>query len=85
MAGTKKATFNLNRDVLEKLDEAVERGAAASKNALVERALRRELDDLRRQERRARWQSGAQDPLLLRDIADVEHAFSIADAETVGR
>jgi Arc/MetJ-type ribon-helix-helix transcriptional regulator len=79
---TKKATFNLHRDVIEQLDRAVSRGAAPSKNALVERAIRRELDDLRRQERRRRWQAAARDPLLLGDLAEVDREFAAADAET---
>jgi Arc/MetJ-type ribon-helix-helix transcriptional regulator len=82
MPSTKKATFNLHRDVIEQLDRAVSRGAAPSKNALVERALRRELDDLRRRERQLRWQAAARDPLLLRDLAEVEQSFTVADAET---
>jgi Arc/MetJ-type ribon-helix-helix transcriptional regulator len=82
MQSTKKATFNLHRDVIEQLDRAVSRGAAPSKNALVERALRRELDDLRRQERRRQWQAAARDPLLLRDLAEVAQEFAAADAET---
>ena len=82
MQSTKKATFNLHRDVIEQLDRAVSRGAAPSKNALVERALRRELDDLRRRERRQRWRAAARDPLLLRDLAEVEQDFAAADAET---
>jgi Arc/MetJ-type ribon-helix-helix transcriptional regulator len=82
MRSTKKATFNLHRDVIEQIDLAVSRGAAPSKNALVERALRRELDDLRRQERRLKWQAAARDPLLLGDLAKVEKEFADADAET---
>lgn len=82
MQSTKKATFNLHRDVIDQLDRAVSRGAAPSKNALVERALRRELDDLRRQERRLQWRAAARDPLLLRDLAEVAQGFAAADAET---
>jgi Arc/MetJ-type ribon-helix-helix transcriptional regulator len=82
MPSTRKATFNLHRDVIDQLDRAVSRGAAPSKNALVERALRRELDDLRRQERRLRWQAAARDPLFRRDLAEVEQEFAAADAET---
>jgi len=66
---TKKATLNLTPSVLAALDEAMAANAAPSKSALVERALAKELDALRRQERMMRWEEGARDPLLLRDIA----------------
>lgn len=68
---TKKATFSLHPDVLAALDEATARGAAPSKNALVERALVKELKELRRQVRQSQWQEGARDPLLLKDISEI--------------
>ena len=82
---TKKATFNLPPDVLAVMDKAMAEGAAPSKNALVERALVRELDELRRRARKLRWEEGAKDPALLKDISEVEVAFQSADAETAGR
>lgn len=78
----KKATFSLRREVLTAVDEAVAQGSAPSKNAFVERALVRELSELRRQARQARWQEAARDPLFLKDVAEVEAAFTSADAET---
>jgi hypothetical protein len=82
---TKKATFNLHTDVLAALDKAMAEGAAPSKNVLVERALVKELKEVRRQARQAQWEEGAQDLLLLRDISVAEVAFQSADAETAGR
>jgi hypothetical protein len=82
---TKKATFNLHTDVLAALDEVMAQGIVPSKNALVEQALLKELNELRRQARQALWQEGAKDPLLLKDLDEVEVAFKSADAETVGR
>lgn len=82
---TKKATFSLHPAVLAALDEATVQGAAPSKNVLVERALVKELRELRRQARQAQWQEGASDPLLLKDISEIEAAFQSADAETAGR
>ena len=40
---TKKATFSLHTDVLAELDRVMAQGKAASKNALVEQALIKEL------------------------------------------
>jgi len=45
---TKKATFNLPPDVLAELDKAMAEGVAPSKNVLVERALVKELKELRK-------------------------------------
>ncbi|MBM3120483.1 MAG: hypothetical protein FJ006_13235 [Chloroflexi bacterium] len=81
----KKATFSLHPDVLAALDEATARGAAPSKNVLVERALVKELKELQRQMRQAQWQEGANDPLLLKDISEIEATFQSADAETARR
>ncbi|MFH0913956.1 MAG: hypothetical protein V1849_01535 [Chloroflexota bacterium] len=82
---TKKATFNLPTDVLAALDEVRAQGIVTSKNALVERALLKELDELRRQARKSQWQEGARDKLLLKDIEEVEANFRKADAETAAR
>ena len=82
---TKKATFNLHPDVLAALDKAMAEGVAPSKNVLVERALVKELKELRRQARQTRWEEGAKDPKLLKDISEIDVAFRSADAETAGR
>jgi Arc/MetJ-type ribon-helix-helix transcriptional regulator len=82
---SRKATFSLGEDLLRDVDEAVRDGAAPSKNAFVETALRRELAELRRRERRRRWEEGAKDPLLMADVAAVETDFAVADAETAAR
>lgn len=84
-AKTKKATFNLHPEVLDALDEAMSHGAASSKNALVEQALIKELKELRKRERQAQWNKAMKDPLLLKDIEDVEDNFKYADAETSRR
>ncbi|MBI2322377.1 MAG: hypothetical protein HYU88_09925 [Chloroflexi bacterium] len=81
-SNTKKVTFSLSEDVLAGVARAVARGAAPSKNALVERAVVRELKELRRQARQTAWEEAARDPLLLHDIAEVEAGFDDADAET---
>jgi len=82
---TKKATFNLHPDVLADLDEAMARGVAPSKNILVERALVKELKGLQKQERQAKWKAAAKDPLLIKDLNEIESDFQSADAETARR
>ena len=78
----KKATFSLPEDVLESIGEAVAQGAAPSKNALVQRAIVKELRLARQRALQQRWEEAARDPLFRRDVAEVEAAFSAADAET---
>jgi metal-responsive CopG/Arc/MetJ family transcriptional regulator len=82
---TRKATFNLSPEILAELDKVMSEGAAPSKNALVERALDKELKELRRQARKIRWEEAAKDPALLKDISKVESDFKFADVETAGR
>jgi hypothetical protein len=71
--------FKLRVDVFIALYEVVARGIAANKNALLERALVKELQELRRQGRKALWQEAARDPLFLKDMADIEADFRYAD------
>jgi hypothetical protein len=78
----KKATFSLRPEVLAALDEAVAQHAAPSKNALVERALVKELREVRSQVRARRWEEASRDPLFLKDIEEIESTFRSADAET---
>ena len=79
----KKATFTLPDETLSALSEAVAHGAAPSKNALVQRALNRELSEWRRHVRRARWEEAMADPAFRKDIREIEQEFRSADAETL--
>ena len=82
---TKKATFNLHIDVLAAIDKAMDQGIAPSKNALVEQALIKELKELRKQARQVQWQEGSRDPLLLKDVGEIEASFLSVDAEVTRR
>ena len=77
-----KATFSIHRALLEAISAAVAEGVAPSKNALVERALQHELRRHRRRTLAAHWARAAKDPAFLRDVQEVEEAFSYIDAET---
>lgn len=78
----KKATFSLRPEVLEALDRAVAQGAAPSKNALVEKAIIREIDVLRRDQIRLQLEEAMADPLFLNDLAEVDADFHAIDAES---
>lgn len=77
----KKATFSLSADILAAVHEAVVQGTAPSKNALVERAPVRELQELRRQARGSQWEAAARDQLFMKDLEDTGTAFG--DAATI--
>jgi len=81
---TKKATFNLHVDVLAELDKMMIQGIASSKNALVEQALRKELNEIKRQARKKLWQEAAKDSLFIKDVAQVEYDFRVADSDNIG-
>ena len=44
-----------------------------------------ERNDLRRRKRKADWEAAMQDPLFLKDLAEVEADFRWADSETIRR
>lgn len=81
----RKATFSLPEEILAEVQLAVAGGAATSQNALVEKALIRELAEFRRCARRLQWEAAARDPQFLKDLQETESAFAPADAETARR
>ena len=83
MARAVRVTLSLQPDLAVALNDAVRRGYVESRNALVQRALRRELHELRREREAAEWQIAAHDPVFLRNIQEIEEAFRSADAETL--
>jgi hypothetical protein len=83
MARAVRITFSLEPGLAAALEEAVRRGDVESKDVFVQRALWRELRELRREREAAEWQIAARDPLFLKDIQDVERAFQSADAEAI--
>lgn len=80
--GARKATFSLSAVILNELNQAVAHGAARSKNAFVERALERELAEVKRATETALLEEASRDPLFLKDLEEIEIAFRSADAET---
>ena len=82
----RNATFSLHAQVLQAIDELVAGGRAPSKNALIEGLVLREWRRLARERRHAdrlrAYQEAMRDPLFVEDLAQVERAFAVADAET---
>jgi hypothetical protein len=50
----------------------------------VEKALLKELKELRQKERRTAWQEAMKDPLYLKDVAEIQKDFRYVDDESAG-
>ncbi len=74
----KKTGFQIRQSVLLAVREAVEEGAAPSQNAFVERALVRELKELRRQRVYEAYARAARDPDFREDMDTIDDAFDPA-------
>jgi Arc/MetJ-type ribon-helix-helix transcriptional regulator len=77
----KKITLSLNRQVVEEMQRLVREGRAPSQSAFVELALRGKILREKRSRRRRALLTASKDPLYLADLAEVERAFTGADAE----
>lgn len=66
MSGAKRATFLLSEEILGELDKCVAAGVAPNRNALVERALRREIKAVQAERHRAGGDAVALDPLAVK-------------------
>lgn len=82
---TKKATFSINVGVLASLDDVIAKGKSRSKNAFVEEAIKKELREIKRKERREGWIAAMKDPLFLEDIKEIEDHYRQADSEAMAR
>jgi len=71
----RKAGWQVRQSVAEAVKDAVEKGAAKSQNAFVERALLRELRELRRQRVYAAYAQAAEDPMFNEDMRSTTAAF----------
>lgn len=71
----RKAGWQVRQSVADAVRDAVEKGAADSQNAFVERALVRELKELRRQRVYAAYAQAAADPMFTEDMHSTTAAF----------
>lgn len=69
----------------EAVKDAVEKGAADSQNAFVERALVRELKELRRQRVYAAYAQAAADPMFAEDMGSTTAAFESTARDGLAR
>lgn len=71
----RKTGWQVRASVADAVRQAVEEGAAESQNAFVERALIRELRELRRRRVYDAYARAAADPSFLKDVKAVTEAF----------
>ena len=76
-----KTGYQLRRSLVLAVREAVREGAAESQNAFVERALTRELRELRRIQLEEAYAEAADDPLFQEDMDSTTAAFDPAVGE----
>jgi len=81
----RKVGWQVPQSVAEAVREAVEMGAADSQNALVERALVRELNELRRQRVYSAYAQAAADPVFRQDMSEVASAFEQTAGDGLSR
>ena len=71
----KKTGYQIRLSVVQAVRDAVDQGAAESQNAFVERALVRELEELRRRQVYDAYAEAAGDPAFLKDMGAVTEAY----------
>ncbi|MGH7573143.1 MAG: hypothetical protein ACREMK_15075 [Gemmatimonadota bacterium] len=74
----KKTGYQIRLSVAKAVREAVDQGAAESQNAFVERALVRELRELRRRQVYEAYAEAARDPAFKEDMGSTTEAYEPA-------
>jgi len=77
----KKATFVIDQAILEEAKAIVETKRFKSLNKFVEKAIKDEIERIRKGEVKKAIYEASQDPVFLSDIRDVEYDFEFADFE----
>jgi len=76
---SKKATFVLNTELIEQAKEIVEEGTFKSMNAFVERAIKDEIEKIKKEQIKKAIIEASTDPLFLSDIREIEMDFQHSD------
>ena len=78
-----RMTVTLSADLLEAVDTIVRAGVAESRNAFLERAIRRQLAATRRAEIDAEFAQMANDPAYQEEALQIAEEFAEADWEAL--
>jgi hypothetical protein len=79
-----KTGYQLRRSIVLAVRDAVQDGAAESQNAFVERALIRELQELRKEKLAAAYEEAARDPAFMQEMRDLDAAWDITSGNGIG-
>ena len=79
-----KTGYQLRRSIVLAVRDAVQDGAAESQNAFVERALIRELQELRKERLDAAYEEAARDPSFMRDMQAVDIEWDVTSSDGLG-
>jgi hypothetical protein len=81
----RKPGWQVRQSLAEAVKEAVEEGAAESQNAFIERALIRELKEIRRQRACDAYARAAADPAFVEDMRKIAQAFEVTTCDGLVR
>lgn len=81
----RKTGWQVRQSVAAAVKEAVEAGAAESQNAFVERALVRELREIRRQRVYDAYAQAAADPVFMDEMRSITAAFETTTGDGLAR
>ena len=79
-----KTGYQLRRSIVLAVRDAVQDGAAESQNTFVERALIRELQELRKEKLEAAYEEAARDPAFMREMRDLDTAWDVTSGDGLG-
>ena len=77
----KKATFVIDQAVLDEAKAIVETKRFKSLNSFVEKAIKDEIERIRKDEIKNAIIEASQDPLFLSDLRNVDYDFEFVDFE----
>lgn len=79
-----KTGYQLRRSIVLAVREAVQDGAAESQNAFVERALIRELQELRKEKLAAAYEEASRDHAFMQEMRALNAEWDVTSADGLG-
>jgi len=79
-----KTGYQLRRSIVLAVRDAVQDGAAESQNAFVERALIRELRELRKEKLAAAYEEASRDPAFMEEMRALNAEWDVTSADGLG-
>ena len=81
---SQKTTFVIKDEIIMQVKEAVKTGYSKSMSSFVENALKKEIEELKKEKIRKEIIEASKDPLFLADIMEIEEDFKFADFDLKG-